>query len=329
MAKIKRGQQLYKTLFLLASSLLVTPCWAKTCSKLGNNFQSTSDTVKSIVDSQSDVCVLADGFAWTEGPLWVDELDGLLFSDIPASKVYLYDSKGALTTYLTDSKFSNGLVRHPSGSLVLMQSRNRTVGRMKVPIDAPRPLFDVLASSYLGAQLNSPNDGVYNRAGDLFFTDPPYGLPNGINDKNKALNFQGVFLLSRDGELKVLDSTLSYPNGIALSADESTLFVAVSDVDDSAWYRYDVQSDLTLSGRKKVYVTDNNKQHHGLPDGMAFHKGGLLFATGPGGLYIFDNRGKLKGRVLIENIVSNVAFDRAYRTLYITANNTLMSLTLK
>lgn len=329
MAINKRGSQLYKALLLLFGSFLILPCWAKTCSKLGTNFQSTSDTVKSIVDSQSDVCVLAEGFAWTEGPLWVEELDGLLFSDIPASKVYLYDSNDKLTTYLSDSKFSNGLVREPTGSLVLMQSRNRTVGKMSVPVTAPQSSFEVLASAFKGAQLNSPNDGVFTRDGDLFFTDPPYGLPGGIHDESKALPFQGVFLLNRHGELKLLDSTLSYPNGIALSADETTLFVAVSDANDSAWYRYDVNPDLSLSGRSKVFVADKNVQGHGLPDGMAFHKDGLLFATGPQGIYIFDNDGMLLGRILIDNIVSNVAFDSTYRTLYITANNTLMSVSLK
>lgn len=315
--------------------VLLTIAWlpavvlGKTCAPLGEAFQSDRQALTAIVDMSSEVCVLAEGFAWTEGPLWIDELNGLVFSDIPASKVYLYEANGKLSEYLADSKYSNGLVLDHDRRLVLLQSRNRSVGRMKTPVSAPGSAFDILATHYHGKRFNSPNDGVYNQAGDFFFTDPPYGLPNGINDKNKELPFQGVFVLTHEGELILLDSTLSYPNGIALSDDGSVLFVAVSDDRDSAWYRYDVNTDLSLSGKQRVYKADSADKIHGLPDGMAFHKDGLLFATGPGGLYIFDNEGALQGRIIINNIVSNVAFDSAFSTLYITANNTLMSITLK
>lgn len=303
---------------------------AKECESLGERLSSTNLELLSVVTKDSKLCVLQSGFQWTEGPVWVNELNGLLFSDIPASKVYHYSEKSGVTEFLSDSRFSNGLIMSPDRKLLLLQSRNRTVSLMKGDVDKPNSTYENIITSYDSKRLNSPNDGVFNTTGDLFFTDPPYGLPKGIDDPDKELPFQGVFLFTKADQLYLLESELSFPNGIALALDESYLVVAVSDEKHKAWYRLELGDDNSVT--KKTLIHEHKdiegENSSGLPDGLAFHNNGLLFATGPGGLFVFDSNLVLVGRISIPNVTSNVAFDSTYKTLYITANNTLMSLSM-
>lgn len=303
---------------------------AKECAPLGERLRSTNSDLLRLVTEDSALCVLERGFQWTEGPVWVDELNGLLFSDIPESKVYLYTEASGVREYLSNSRYSNGLLISPARKLILLQSRNRTVSEMTGTIDKPSMTYEDLATSYHSKRLNSPNDGVFNKKGDLFFTDPPYGLPMGINDPHKELPFQGVFLLPKEGKLTLLESELSFPNGIALALDESYLVVAISDKQHKAWYKLDLDSDNAVTKKTLIHEHKNveGKVMEGMPDGLVFHSNGLLFATGPGGLFVFDTNLILVGHISIPNITSNVAFDSSFKTLYITANDTLMSLTL-
>ena len=299
------------------------------CESLGKNLVTDNPKVLSVVNQRSQICTLATGFSWSEGPVWVDELNSLLFSDIPAGKVYRYSSELGLSTYLEYSGFSNGLVLSPERELVLLQSRSRKVASMAAPLSAASPKFTTLASSYNDQALNSPNDGVFDLAGGLYFTDPPYGLSEGMSDKDKALDFQGVFYLSASGVLTVVDDTLSYPNGIVLSPDGTQLFVAVSDPKHSAWYRYSVDTQGKASNRVLMFEVDRpDKNGHGLPDGMAFHENGLLFASGPGGLWIFNQEGDKLAHISVNEIVANLAFDSQMKTLYLTANQSLMKINL-
>jgi len=225
---------------------------------------------------------------------------------------------------------SNGLLLDPNGKLVLCQHGDRRVAVMNAPLDHPAPDFITLAGQFEGKMLNSPNDAVYHSNGDLYFTDPPYGLEKGEEDPEKELDFQGVYVLKKDGTLVLLTEELSRPNGIGLSPDEKTLYVANSDPERAIWMAYDLLPDGTLGEGRIFYdVTDLAGQEKGLPDGLKVHSSGTLFATGPGGIFIFSPEGKHLATIKTTEATANCAFDETESTLYITADMYLQRVRLK
>ncbi|NAS12310.1 SMP-30/gluconolactonase/LRE family protein [Poritiphilus flavus] len=300
------------------------------------------DEALSLLDPKTQIETLASGFSWTEGTLWVPDGDFLLFSDIPNNKVYKWDPQNDTITYLFPSGFSgenfngsepgsNGLLLNAEGELVLMQHGDRRVAKMKRPVSDPAAEFEVLVDNYHGKRLNSPNDGVFDSQGNLYFTDPPYGLPNRMEDENKELEFQGVYCLLNSGELLLVDM-LSRPNGIALSTDESQLFVAVSDPEQAVWNRYDITAPGIVGDRNLLYdVTGliGKEGQQGLPDGMKMHSKGYLFATGPGGIWIFNPAGTPIARIHTGQKTANCALDENEQILYMAADDYLMSVSLK
>ena len=292
----------------------------------------------SLVDSSAKIEILAEGFKWTEGPLWIADSNYLLFSDIPPNTVMKWDEKNGVTPYLFPSGYTgtiprggepgaNGLILDQQGRLVLCQHGDRKMARMDAPLDLPSPKYITIADQYDGKKLNSPNDAVYHSNGDLYFTDPPYGLLNNMNDSSKELNFQGVFRVKKDGKVDLLTKELSRPNGIAFSRDEKKLFVANSDV-NKIWMSYDVTPEGGIANGKVFYdATAVNEP--GSPDGMKVHSSGNIFATGPGGVLVFSPAGKLIGKIRVGDLCSNCAFDANEKYLYITANHWLVRVKLK
>ena len=218
----------------------------------------------SVIDSTATVSVLAEGFTWTEGPLWIEDGKFLLFSDIPNNKVFKLDSLNQVSVYLHPSGFlgpdpnfaepgSNGLTLDNEGNLVLMQHGERQVGRMNAPLNSPKPEYIMLADNYEGKRLNSPNDGFFDSDGNLYFTDPPYGLPKRMKDETKELNYQGIYCLLKSGELVLLDKEVPRPNGIAQSPDGKTLYVAVSHGPKAVWHSYDIIAPGKVEN-KKVFL---------------------------------------------------------------------------
>ncbi|EAR02028.1 SMP-30/gluconolactonase/LRE family protein [Maribacter sp. HTCC2170] len=295
-----------------------------------------------VIAPNATINVLASGFIWTEGPLWIDDGKYLLFSDIPNNKVYKLDSKNDTITYLQPSGFtakgfsgdepgSNGLLLNPEGKLVLMQHGDRQIGLMDAPLSAPSEKYISLASSFKGKKFNSPNDGSFDKEGNLYFTDPPYGLPKKMNDPNKQLEFQGVYCLLKNGEIMLLDK-LSRPNGIALSLNQKTLYVAVSDKKHAVWYQYDILEPGKVVNKRifhDVTYLVGQKGQQGLPDGMKVNNKGYLFATGPGGIWIFNKSAKPIGRIYTGQLTSNCALSKDQKTLFITADDYIMSVNLK
>ena len=279
---------------------------------------------------------------WTEGPLWVDEGGYLLFSDIPENRIYKYKPGVGTKVYLERSgatglvegdytQGSNGLLLDGEGRLVLMQQGDRRVATMDAPVDEPAASYITLADRYDSKRLNSPNDAVYDSNGSMYFTDPPYGLPGLVDDERRELSFQGVYRLDPDGELVLIDDAVSYPNGIGLSPDGTTLYVAVSDVDDAVWLAYDVEPDGSVSNRRVFYDANElagKAGEYGYPDGMAVHSSGFIFATGPGGVWLFSPEGVPVARILTGRATANCTLSADEGTLYITADDTLMSLLL-
>ncbi|MEP1445194.1 MAG: SMP-30/gluconolactonase/LRE family protein [Paraglaciecola sp.] len=296
-----------------------------------------------LLEPKSEISVVSEGHTWTEGPLWIEEGGYLLFSDIPNNVIQKYDPRGGTSVYLRGAgatglvagdyrQGSNGLLLNHKGELVLFQQGDRRIATMQAALNKPKADFKTLVGSYKNQRLNSPNDGVYHSNGDLYFTDPPYGLKNIMADERKQLAFQGVFLLKAEGSLVLLDDEVSFPNGIALTKDEQTLLVAVSDPKSALWLAYDINTDGTLANKRVFFDATTlvgQQGEQGLPDGMAVHSSGVIFATGPGGVWLFDNHGKVLAKIRTGQITSNCTLTTNEKTLYFTADDYVMSVPLK
>lgn len=290
-----------------------------------------SPDLDKLLPPDAKIELLAEGFVWSEGPVWVNDGGYLLFSDVPKNTVYQYKPGKGISVYLKPSGYSgelprkgepgsNGLTLDPQGRLILCQHGDRRVARL----DNDRK-FTTLADRYESKRFNSPNDLCFDRKGNLYFTDPPYGLEGNIKDPKKELPFQGVYRLAPDGKLTLLTRDLTFPNGIALSPDEKTLYVAVSDKQKPQIWSYDLASDGSLSNGKVFFDAAPlaAKKLKGLPDGLKVDNAGNLWATGPGGVLIIDKTGKHLGTLLTDQPTANCAFAGDGSILYITVNHWL------
>ena len=294
-----------------------------------------------ILDSTAKIEQLADSLKWAEGPLYISDGDYFIFSDIPDNKIYKWKEGQGLSDYVKPSgntgafkpikePGSNGLVLSPDGHLVLCQHGDRRIAKMVAPLNSPRPEYVTLADNYKGKKFNSPNDLVYHPNGDLYFTDPPYGLGKGIEDSTKELDFQGVYRLKPNGTLDLFTKELKYPNGIALSPDNKFLYVASSDSANYIWMQYELDSNgMAKSGRVFYEVHAYEGKNLGAPDGMKINKKGYIFATGPEGIWLFNPGGKLIARIYTGQLTSNCAFGPGEQMLYMTCDDFVMRVKLK
>jgi gluconolactonase len=281
-----------------------------------------------LVPADARVERIADGFDWSEGPVWDRKQRRLLFSDVPRNTVFQWQDGKGVSIFLKPSgstgpnprggeQGSNGLLMDRQGNLILCQHGDRRVARLE-----PDGTFRTLADRYNGRRLNSPNDGVFRGNSDLYFTDPPYGLPGLNKDPAKELEFNGVYRLSAaDGTLTLLTREMTFPNGIAFAPDEKTLYVANSDPRKALWMAFLVQEDGTLGpGRVFADVTSSVPGKKGLPDGMKVDAAGNLFATGPGGILVFAPDGTHLGTFATGEATANCAWGEDGSVLYITAD---------
>lgn len=295
-----------------------------------------------IIASDATLEVLAEGFEWSEGPVWVSQGNYLLFSDIPNNSIIKWKEGDSTSLYLKPAGFtgestgseepgSNGLVLDKDGRLVLCQHGDRCIARMDAPLSQPESKFVKIVDRYEGKRLNSPNDLVYLSNGDLYFTDPPYGLPGGADSPAKELDFQGVYRFDgEDSTLTLLTKELSRPNGIGFSPDGKILYVANSDPEKAIWMAYEVKEDGNIENGRVFYdATEQAKKEEGLPDGLAVHTDGYIFATGPGGVWIFKPDGTPLGIIKTGEATANCTFNSNETELYITADMYLLRLKLK
>lgn len=284
--------------------------------------------------------ILAEGFDWSEGPVWVRDGGFLLFSDVPQNVVIRWKEGEGAREWLRPSGYtgreprggemgSNGLLIDDEGRLVLCQHGDRRMARMEAPLSAPAPNFSTLADRYDGARFNSPNDAVFHSSGDLYFSDPAYGLPRQFEDPAREIPWQGVFRRHRDGGVSVIARHMTKPNGLAFSPDEKTLYVSQSDPDAPIWRAFDIRADGS-SGASRVLFDASAlaKTRRGLPDGLKVDERGNLFATGPGGVLILTPEGRHLGTILTRQATANCAFGDDGRSLYITADMYLMRVRL-
>lgn len=284
-----------------------------------------------IISANAKPEIIAEGFEWSEGPLWVEKHNMLLFSDVPMNTIYKWTEAKGKEVYLKPSGYtgaepsvckepgSNGLTFDKSGDLVLCQHGNRQMAKMDAPLDKPEAKFITLADRYNGKRFSSPNDAVYNSSGELFFTDPPYGLQTqDDSDTKKEISFNGVYKVKANGEVVLLVDSITRPNGIALTPDEKKLIVACSDDKHPNWYIFDVNGDSLTNGKIFYSAAEELKTMKGSPDGFKIDKNGNVFASGPGGVYIFNSEGKKLGMIRLENNVSNIALSPDEKTIYVT-----------
>ena len=286
--------------------------------------------------------IIAEGFQWTEGPLWIPGEEILLFSDIPANSVFQWSEKDSIKLYLKPSGYtgtivregesgSNGLLLNSKGQLILCQHGDRRMARMNSALNEPAPEYNTIVDNWQGKRFNSPNDAVYNSRGDLFFTDPPYGLEQSFKDPKRELDFTGVYKFSTEGILTLLTDKMTAPNGIGLSPDEKKLYVANSGRGNEAyWMEFEMKDDGSpLQGKIFHDTSGKDKSDTGSPDGLKVRKDGTMFATGPGGVWIFSNDGDHLGTIKTGQPTSNCALDEKGRFLYMTANKQIMRIKLK
>ena len=285
-----------------------------------------------IVPPDAALEVLAEGHKWTEGPVWVPALQAVLYSDIPNNAIYRWSEGDSASIWLQPSGYtgevprggesgSNGLLLDAEGKLVLAQHGDRRIARLEAPWDAPEPNFETLAGEFEGKRFNSPNDVAMRSNGDFYFTDPPYGLEQGVDDPAKELDIHGVYRLATDRSVTLLVDDLSRPNGIAFSPDEDILYVANSDGDQPVVMAYDVEPDGSLRNGRVFFESWG--------DGLAVDQQGHVYVAGPGGgVLIISPNGEHLGSLQTTQRTSNCTFGDDGSTLYITSDMYLLRIRL-
>jgi sugar lactone lactonase YvrE len=283
----------------------------------GNQDPNTSPNLEHIRGG-AQVEKIASGFQFTEGPLWIPE-GYLLFSDIPADTIFKHVQGSGHEVFLKPSRHSNGLTLDRQGRLLICEHDRRVIRLEK---DGTKT---VLAEFYEGKRLNSPNDIVVKTDGAIYFTDPPYGLPD--RTEGKELDYCGVYRIGTDGSITLLDDSIGLPNGLAFSPDERTLYV--DDSGSATVYAFDVKEDGLLEN-KRVFAELASSEGKGAADGMKVDVDGNLFSTGPGGISVIDPSGNRYGIIVCPEVPSNLAWgDNDYKTLYITARTGIYRVRVK
>jgi gluconolactonase len=315
------------------------------------NIERLDHGLDAIVPANASLEKLADGFKWTEGPVWI-HAGYLLFAEIPSNRIMKWaPGWKQATVYLHPSGYqgsapyggpepgSNGMTLDKDGRPTVAGHARRMVYRLESLAKGAK--LTVLAERYQGKRLSSPNDLVYRADGSLYFTDPPYGLPTQSDkDPLKELPFNGVYRIPGaashpagappdDAKLQLIIKDLTRPNGIAFSPDQKFLYIAVSDPQHKVWMRYDVNPDGSVSNGR-VFFDATSAKGEGGPDGIKVDEKGNLYGSGPGGLWIFSPQGRHLGTILLPERMANLAWGGSDgKVLYITASSGLYRIGLK
>jgi len=290
-----------------------------------------------VVQDAAIELLVANRFEWAEGPVWDAAGRRVLFSDVPRNMIWEWSQQSGLKEFLKPSGYtgeatftgrepgSNGLAFNKAGELVMCQHGDRRIAKW---VDGK---FVTLVDRYAGKRLNSPNDLAIRSNGDVYFTDPPYGLPGHTADPGRELDFQGVYRLNAQGDLALLTRELQRPNGLAFSPDEKTLYVANSEPEKAVLMAFPVRPDGSL-GKGKVFFDVTaavGKQRPGLPDGLKVSTDGTVWASGPGGVLVYSSQGKHLGTLATGVATANLAFGEDGGTLYLTADKNLVRVRTK
>ncbi len=293
--------------------------------------------IDAIISKGVKIELVAEGFNWSEGPLWLQKEQKLIFSDVPENKIYEWSEKNGLSVYMTPSgytgpdknitKGSNGLTLDLEGNLILCQVGDRRISKLVSLKDALNPKFESIVDNYNGKKFNSPNDLVYDKKGNLYFTDPSFGLGKEKSD----IGFNGVYFFSENGKLILLDHTITAPNGIAISNDGKILYVADSKATQPSIWAFDIISEGVIKN-KRLFFDATQAMHRSVDkqksDGMKIDNSGNIFLAGPGGILIISPQGKHLGTIKLDKNTGNCEFTPDKKTLFITCDNYLLRVTL-
>jgi gluconolactonase len=281
---------------------------------------------------------LADGFGWAEGPVWIKSGGYLLFTDVPGNKMWKWSEQGGLEKFLDPSGAvapdpavwreagANGLAVYDANSILVADTGNRAIQRLDLATRKKTPV----ATTFDGKKFSSPNDVTRTKSGVLFFTDPPYGFRKFDAAPEKEIPFNGVYRMGTDGKVTAIEKELTRPNGVALSPDESVLYVAQSEGNKAVINAYSLDKNGEVTGKKLFNdVTDLvSKEAPGAPDGLTVAADGTVFATGPGGVLVISKDGKRLGRIWDGKPTANCKFGDDGKTLYMTSHDMLARIRL-
>jgi gluconolactonase len=299
-----------------------------------------NEKINDIISLEAKPEIIAQGYVWSEGPLWLPSEKKLIWSDVPQNTIFQWQENMDAEVYLQPSGYtaavmrdgeagSNGLLLDGEGNLILCQHGDRRVARMMSKTNQPTARYQTIADSYEGKRFNSPNDAAYGPDGHLFFTDPPYGLKMQMKDPAKEIPYQGIYRISPGGEVLLMSKTLSRPNGIAFSPDKTKCYVANSDPQQALWMVYDVSDSITLINERVFFdATHLVANHKGLPDGLKVNKEGVIFASGPGGILVFSTEAEHMATISTGEAVSNCALNEDETVLYMTSDMYIVRLKL-
>ena len=287
-----------------------------------------------IIAPNTPIETLCTGFDWSEGPVWDEKNQRLLFSDVPKNTIYQWKpGETEASVFMKPSGFtgivtagrepgSNGLAINADGKLILCEHGDRRIAIL-TPYGGKRTLTD----NFEGKRFNSPNDLAISKSGDIFFTDPPYGLSGPDEKLAREIEFHGVYRVTPTGETTLLTKELDRPNGLALSPDEKILYVAQSHGPHPVIMAYPIKTDGTLE-KGSIFYNAKGLSGKGMPDGMKVRSDGTVFCTGPGGLLILNPEGKLLGRILCGRPTANVAFGTDESVIYLTSDDRILRVAL-
>ncbi|RPG34635.1 MAG: SMP-30/gluconolactonase/LRE family protein [Muricauda sp. TMED12] len=316
--------------------IITLGCFAQ--QKTTGKLVADDDAFYNYVDKDAKIEVLAEGFIWSEGPVWVKDGGFLLFSDVPQNTIFKWKDDEGLSEFLKPSGYtgippysgepgSNGLTISNDGELVMSEHGDRRISKM--------PLVGggkfTLADTWMGKRFNSPNDVVQASNGTYYFTDPPYGLPEQQNSALREIDAFGVYKIDTNGNVKMVVKNLTRPNGVALSPDEKTLYVNQSDSNAPYIMAYDIQNNGSLD-KGHIFFDATSLLESGLVgslDGIKVTQDGTIFSTGPSGVLVITPEGKLLGRIETGQRTANCAWGDNGSVLYMTAHNFLMRIQTK
>ena len=303
------------------------------------------DSVLNIINKTSKIEYIIDSINLTEGPLWDKNSSSLLFTEIPKNTIHIWSEINGLNSYITPSGYTNyapvipniglmganGLSFDKNGDLIIAQHGDRRLSRIK-NIATSEPDFETIVDNYEGNRFNSPNDLAISSNGDIYFTDPTYGFMNledwSFDESVKELSFSGIYKYSSESGIELLSTELNFPNGIALSNNERYLYVNSSNTEENpVILRYDLENnnefEVFFDGSELANESDGNF------DGLKVHSSGNIFSTGPGGILVISEEGKLLANIRFKDMLTNCAFDTDEKFLYVTAFSFVARISLK
>jgi gluconolactonase len=303
------------------------------------------DSILNIIDTTAEIEYIVDSLSVAEGPLWDESSSSLLFTQVPKNKIYKWNDKDGYKVYISPSGFTNyapvvpniglsganGLTFDNNGNLIIAQHGDRRLTRLN---NSPtnNPNFETIVDNFKGNRFNSPNDVVVSSNGDIYFTDPTFGFMNlsdgSFDESVKELDFSGIYKYSVESGIELLSTELDLPNGLALSKDERYLYVGSSNTTENPII---LKFDLENDNKSKLFFdgTELAKENPGNFDGLKVHSSGNIFTTGPNGILVLSEDGKLLANIKFKDMLTTCAFDSNENYLYVTGFSFVARIALK